>query len=240
MQRGEDPAAFAKQMGISMNEMMAMLQQPPRLPTYAEDEQQTYEPETIEVKLKCSKSRRLGPFGEELPHNLPQKLALLVRQDANPDMTSTPGLYSQEASFLEREIRERASECDRIQFLRQCITGNQERCKKIWASLDERDRRDLYRACQSGPLTLDRCFLDFMEPRCEASTDCSSSLGKWDDLSDAASTSPGTDSLSDVSGDAADYLSEASFAASSIASSTSSFASTAFRPRRRTVTRGIV
>jgi len=127
----------------------------------------------------------LGPFGNEMPQNLVRKLGGLILE-ADP--------------YIAREIAERASKCVRAQFLKQCARGNEDGCKMIWEKLEERDRRDFYRACQYKPNTTESFFLDIMEPDSylwrDSSTDCGSSVS---DAGSAYSASgPGSDTQSVV------------------------------------------
>lgn len=126
------------------------------------------------TQSECSdESDDLGPFNHELPQNLMRKLARLM---------------AKEDPYIAREIAERASKCLRFQFLWQCTRGNENQCKTIWGDLDERDRRDFYRACQYKPNTSECFFLDIMEPDShmwrDSSTDCGSSVSDaWSDFS---------------------------------------------------------
>jgi len=115
----------------------------------------------------------LGPCSDELPRGLVKRLAALM---------------AKEDPYISREIAEQASECSRFQFLKQCRLGGEERCKEIWGSLDDRDRREFYRACQLDPSHASELFfLDILEPDskawtiqgkpvvdCYADTDCGS------------------------------------------------------------------
>lgn len=114
----------------------------------------------------------LGPFSRSLPHGVTKRLARLV---------------AQQDPYILREIAERASGSLRLQFLKQCQTGNKERCGQIWVDLSERERRDLYRACQHTKGTSHAVFQSILEE--DAPTDCGeSSLGDYDEWSEYAST----------------------------------------------------
>lgn len=155
---------------------------PPRTRAVAQDEGVSDDKST---ESECSdESDDLGPFNHELPQNLIRKLAKLARLMANDP-------------YIAREIAERASKCLRFQFLQQCTRGNEGQCKIIWGDLDERDRRDFYRACQYKPNASECFFLDIMEPDShmwrDSSTDCGSSVSDaWSDLSGSR---PGSESV---------------------------------------------
>jgi len=93
----------------------------------------------------------LGPFSEALPRGLVERFAkLMLKEDP----------------YIAREIGERASGCLRLQFLKQCKLGYKDRCASMWGLLSERERRDLYRACQCNHFALNIM---------EADTDCGES-----------------------------------------------------------------
>jgi len=154
---------------------------PPRTRAVAQDKSVSDDKST---ESECSvETNDLGPFNNELPQNLIRKLARLM---------------AKEDPYIAREIAERASKCLRFQFLWQCTRGNESKCKTIWRDLDERDRRDFYRACQYKP-TSEFFFLDIMEPDShmwrDSSTDCGSSVSDaWSDSSGSAS-GPGSESV---------------------------------------------
>jgi len=135
----------------------------------------------------------LGPFSKSLPHGVAKTLARFV---------------AQQDPYIAREIAERASGSLRLQFLRQCQKGNKERCGQIWVDLSERERRDLYRACQHTKGSSNVVFQSIMEE--DAPTDCGeSSLGDYDECSEYTSTGSRPGSSQSVSPMAAFMLPDA-------------------------------